>query len=214
MGDASLDLEGVASDGDDGLPQALAGSVVAGGLGAMDTLAVGAQGAAPVAEGAGVTEQRIRQAVPGLPVGNLTVAVLKSQLQMYGGAMFVLDDKTRHKAPNEHIFNKGAIKRDELLDAWRRFMDKPGDQRLSDEDLVVRKAAPGSRGGTRRVAQRGVAATVPIAHCRSTWSFCASMRLVCILTGGNRGLCPGKLHAQRHRRRGLRPASSTLWQRC
>jgi hypothetical protein len=70
--------------------------------------------------------------------------------------MFVKDDKTRHKAPNEHIFNKGAIKRDELLDAWRRFMDKPGDQggfdqarRLSDEDLVVRKAAPGSRGVTR-----------------------------------------------------------------
>ena len=115
------------------------------------------QGAAPVAEGAGVTEQRIRRTVPGLPGGILTVAVLKSQLQMYGGAMFVLDDKTRHKAPNEHIFNKGAIKRDELLDAWRRFMDKPGDQggffdparRLSDEDLVVRKAAPGSRGGTR-----------------------------------------------------------------
>ena len=78
--------------------------------------------------------------------------------------MFVKDDKTRHKAPNEHIFNKGAIKRAELLDAWRRFMDKPGDQRLSDEDLVVRKAAPGSRGGTRRVAQRGAAATVPTAH--------------------------------------------------
>ena len=84
------------------------------------------------------------------------MAVLKSRLQLYGGAMFVLDDKTRHKAPNEHIFNKGAIKRAELLDAWRRFMDKPGDQggfdparMLSDEDLVVRKAAPGSRGGTR-----------------------------------------------------------------
>ena len=68
--------------------------------------------------------------------------------------MFVKDDKTRHKAPNEHIFNKGAIKRAELLDAWRRFMDKPGDQggfdqarRLSDEDLVVRKAAPGSLAG-------------------------------------------------------------------
>jgi hypothetical protein len=44
--------------------------------------------------------------------------------------MFVKDDKTRHKAPNEHIFNKGAIKRAELLDAWRRFMDKPGDQGL------------------------------------------------------------------------------------
>jgi hypothetical protein len=29
-GDASLDLEGVGSDGDDGPPQALAGSVVAG----------------------------------------------------------------------------------------------------------------------------------------------------------------------------------------
>jgi hypothetical protein len=118
-----------------------------------------------------VTEQRIRRTVPGLPGGILTVAVLKSQLQMYGGAMFVLDDKTRHKAPNEHIFNKGAIKRDELLDAWRRFMDKPGDQggfdparMLSDEDLVVRKAAPGSRGGTRRGAQRGAAATVPTAH--------------------------------------------------
>ena len=39
MGDASLDLEGVASDGDDGQPQALAGSVVAGGVGAMVTLA-------------------------------------------------------------------------------------------------------------------------------------------------------------------------------
>jgi len=152
MGDASLDLEGVASDGDDGPPQALAGSVVAGGVGAMDTLAVGAQGAAPVAEGAGDTEQRIRLTVPGLPRGNLTVAVLKSRLQMYGGAMFVLDIKTRYKAPNEHIFNKGAIKRAELLDAWHRFMDTPGDQggfdparMLSDEDLVVRKAAPGSR---------------------------------------------------------------------
>ena len=140
----------------------------------MDTLAVGAQGAAPVAEGAGDTEQRIRRTVPDLPRGNLTVAVLKSRLQMHGGAMFVKDDKTRHKAPNEHIFNKGAIKRDELLDAWRRFMDKP----------------------------------------RSTWSPCDSMRLDCILTGGNCGLCPGKWHAQRHRRRGLRPASSTLWQRC
>jgi hypothetical protein len=103
-----------------------------------------------------VTEQRIRRTVPDLPRGDLTVAVLKSRLQMHGGAMFVKDDKTRHKAPNEHIFNKGAIKRDELLDAWRRFMDKPGDQggfdqarRLSDEDLVVRKAAPGSRGVTR-----------------------------------------------------------------
>ena len=201
-------LEGVGSDGVDGPPQALDGSVVAGGVGAMDTLAdmaaavvdmaarvlaaagaagaapaaaagaaalgapaVGAQGAAPVAEGAGVTEQRIRRTVPDLPRGNLTVAVLKSRLQMHGGAMFVKDDKTRHKSPNEHIFNKGAIKRDELLDAWRRFMDKPGDQggfdparRLSDEDLVVRKAAPGSRGGTRRGAQRGAAATVPTAH--------------------------------------------------
>ena len=39
MGDASLDLEDVASDGEDGPPQALAGSVVAGGVGAMDTLA-------------------------------------------------------------------------------------------------------------------------------------------------------------------------------
>ena len=84
------------------------------------------------------------------------MAVLKSRLQMYGGAMFVLDIKTRYKAPNEHIFNKGAIKRAELLDAWHRFMDTPGDQggfdparMLSDEDLVVRKAAPGSRAGTR-----------------------------------------------------------------
>jgi len=93
------------------------------------------------------------------------------KIQSSRGVMFVKDDKTRHKAPNEHIFNKGAIKRAELLDAWRRFMDKPGDQggfdparMLSDEDLVVRKAAPGSRGGTRRVAQRGAAATVPTAH--------------------------------------------------
>ena len=171
MGDASLDLEGVASDGDDGPPQALAGSVVAGGVGVMDTLAVGAQGAAPVAEGAGDTEQRIRLTVPGLPRGNLTVAVLKSRLQMYGGAMFLLDIKTRYKAPNEHIFNKGAIKRAELLDAWHRFMDTPSDQggfdparMLSDEDLVVRKAAPGSRAGTRRGARRGAAATVPTAH--------------------------------------------------
>jgi len=61
---ASVDLEGVGSDGVDGPPQALDGSVVAGGVGAMDTLAVGAQGAAPVAERAGVTEQRIRQARP------------------------------------------------------------------------------------------------------------------------------------------------------
>ena len=109
--------------------------------------------------------------MPDLPPGNLTVAVLKSRLQLYGGAMFVLDDKTRHKAPNEHIFNKGAIKRAELLDAWRRFMYTPGDQggfdparMLSDEDLVVRKAAPGSRAGTRRGARRGAAATVPTAH--------------------------------------------------
>ena len=35
---------------------------------------------------------------------------------------------------------------------------------LSDEDLVVRKAAPGSRAGTRRGARRGAAATVPTAH--------------------------------------------------
>ena len=55
--------------------------------------------------------------MPGLPRGNLTVAVLKSRLQIYGGAMFVFDIKTRYKAPNEHIFNKGAIKRAELLDA-------------------------------------------------------------------------------------------------
>ena len=48
------------------------------------------------------------------------------KIQSSRGAMFVKDDKTRHKAPNEHIFNKGAIKRAELLDAWRRFMDKPG----------------------------------------------------------------------------------------
>ena len=164
-------LEGVGSDGVDGPPQALDGSDVAGGVGAMDTLAVGAQGAAPVAEGAGDTEQRIRLTVPGLPRGNLTVAVLKSRLQMYGGAMFVLDIKTRYKAPNEHIFNKGAIKRAELLDAWHRFMDTPGDQggfdparMLSDEDLVVRKAAPGSSAGTRRGARRGAAATVPTAH--------------------------------------------------
>ncbi len=60
--------------------------------------------------------------MPCLPRGNLTVVVLKSRLQMHVGAMFVLDDKTRHKTPNEHIFNKGAIKRAELLDAWRRFM--------------------------------------------------------------------------------------------
>ena len=53
MVDASFDLEGVASDGDDGPPQALASSVVAGGVGAMDTLAVGAQGAAPVRGGSG-----------------------------------------------------------------------------------------------------------------------------------------------------------------
>ena len=38
QGNASLDLEGVGSDGDDGPPQALDGSVVAGGVGAMDTL--------------------------------------------------------------------------------------------------------------------------------------------------------------------------------
>ena len=36
---ASVDLEGVGSDGVDGPPQALDGSVVAGGVGAMDTLA-------------------------------------------------------------------------------------------------------------------------------------------------------------------------------
>ena len=173
---ASVDLEGVGSDGVDGPPQALDGSVVAGGVGAMDTLAdmaaavfdmaarvlapagaapaaaagaagaaaLGAPAAAPVAEGEGVTEQRIRQAVPGLPVGNLTVAVLKSQLQMYGGAMFVLDDKTRHKAPNEHIFNKGAIKRDELLDAWRRFMDKPGPCGAQGRAGFARRDTPSS----------------------------------------------------------------------
>ena len=100
QGNASLDLEGVGSDGVDGPPQALDGSVVAGVVGAMDTLAdiatavvcaasrvlsaawapaVGAKGAAPVAEGAGDTEQRIRRTVPGLPRGILTVSVLKSQ---------------------------------------------------------------------------------------------------------------------------------------
>jgi hypothetical protein len=130
------------------------------------------QGAAPVAEGAGDTEQRIRRTVPSLPCGNLTVAVLKSQLQMYGGAMFVLDVRVRYKALYEHIFNRGAIKRAELLDAWRRFMDTPGDQggfdparMLSDEEFVVRKAAQGSR--ARRGAagtRRGAAATVPTAH--------------------------------------------------
>ena len=106
-----------------------------------------------------------------MPAGNVTVGGLKDRWRWYGGAMFVLDDKTRHKAPNEHIFNKGAIKRAELLDAWRRFMYTPGDQggfdparMLSDEDLVVRKAAPGSRAGTRRGARRGAAATVPTAH--------------------------------------------------
>jgi hypothetical protein len=204
MVDASLDLEDVASDGEDGPPQALASSVVAGGVGAMDTLAdmaaavvdaaarvlaaavasaVGAQGAAPVAEGAGDTEQRISRTVPGLPRGNLTVAVLKSRLQMYGGAMFVLDDTTRHMAPNEHIFNKGAIKRAELLDAWRRFMDTPGDQggfdparMLSDEDLVVRKAAPGSRAGTRRGARRGAAATV-LGLCTDAYTTCCWEKL-------------------------------------
>ena len=36
---AYVDLEGVGSDGVDGPPQALDGSVVAGGVGAMDTLA-------------------------------------------------------------------------------------------------------------------------------------------------------------------------------
>ena len=39
MGDASLDLEDVSIDGEDGPYQPLAGSVVAGGVGAMDTLA-------------------------------------------------------------------------------------------------------------------------------------------------------------------------------
>jgi hypothetical protein len=140
-------------------------------LAAAGAPAVGAQGAAPVAEGAGDTEQRISRTVPGLPRGNLTVAVLKSRLQMYGGAMFVLDDKTRYKAPNEHIFNKGVIKRAELIDAWRRFMATPSDRggfdparMLSEDDLVVRKAAPGSRAGTRRGARRGAAATVPTAY--------------------------------------------------
>ena len=126
--------------------------------------------------------------------------------------MFVKDDKTRHKAPNEHIFNKGAIKRAELLDAWRRFMDKPGDQRLSDEDLVVRKAAPGSRGGTRRGAQRGAAATVPTAHLPEhvePLRFHAA-GLYLDRWPVNGGLCPGKWHAQRHRRRGMRPTSWTL----
>jgi hypothetical protein len=45
-------------------------------LAAAGAPAVGAQGAAPVAEGAGDTEQRIGRTVPGLPRGNLTVAVL------------------------------------------------------------------------------------------------------------------------------------------
>jgi hypothetical protein len=124
-------------------------------LAAAGAPAVGVQAADPVAEGAGDTEQRIRLTVPGLPRGNLTVAVLKSRLQMYGGVMFVLDDKTRYKQTNEYIFNKGAIKRDELLDTWRWFMATPGDQggfnqawMLSDEDLVVRKATLGSRART------------------------------------------------------------------
>jgi len=99
--------------------------------------------------------------VPGLPRGNLTVAVLKSRLQIYGGAMFVFDIKTRYKAPNEHIFNKGAIKRAELLDAWHRFMDTSGDQggfdparMLSDEDLV---GAQGCAGVARRDTPRSSA---------------------------------------------------------
>jgi len=66
--------------------------------------AVGAQVAAPVTERAGDTKQRIRRTVPDLPLGNLTVAVLKSRLQMHGGAMFVLDDKTRHNIREKQRF--------------------------------------------------------------------------------------------------------------
>ncbi len=65
---------------------------------------MGAQVAAPVTERAGDTKQRIRRTVPDLPLGNLTVAVLKSRLQMHGGAMFVLDDKTRHNIREKQRF--------------------------------------------------------------------------------------------------------------
>ena len=73
---ASVDLKGVGSDGDDGPLQALDGSVVAGGVGAMDTLADIAAAvvdmaarvlAAAAAAGAGLVHEpapRIEQLVP------------------------------------------------------------------------------------------------------------------------------------------------------
>ncbi len=66
---ASVDLEGVGSDGVDGPPQALDGSVVAGGVG-CGAAALGAPAVGPVAERAGVTEQRIRQAVADALLGH------------------------------------------------------------------------------------------------------------------------------------------------
>ena len=77
---------------------------------------------------------------------------------------------------------------------------------------MVRKASPGSRGGTRRGAQRGAAATVPTAHLPEhvePLRFHAA-GLYLDRWPVNGGLCPGKWHAQRHRRRGLRPASTVL----
>jgi hypothetical protein len=77
--------------------------------------------------------------VPGLQCANLTVSVLKSQLQMYCGAMFDLDDKTRYKTTNDvHNFNKAEIKRAKLLNACRQFMDTTGDKRGLDQALMLR----------------------------------------------------------------------------
>jgi hypothetical protein len=159
MGDASLDLEGVSINGEDRQPQALAcGSVVSGGVGAMDMLAdmavavVCTTARVIVAAGAPTVVAQAAAPVTGLTCGNLTVAVLKSWLQMYCGVKFVLDDKIRYKTT----------------------MATPGDQggfdparMLIDEDLVVRKAAQGSRVGTRRGAAgtlHSAAATVPTTH--------------------------------------------------
>jgi len=188
--DASLDLEDVGRDGEDGPPGALAGGGDSGGSGGLLAAAtwlyasvvgggghVGAPGSAGGAAAAGTAaggavaaggaaEQRIRSSVPNLPRGHLTVAVLKDQLQLYGGAMCVDDAKARYRPPNQHLFNKSAIKRHELLAAWVRFLDTPGDQggfdparTLSEEERVP------TRGGPRASARpRGGGVAPPAAR--------------------------------------------------
>jgi hypothetical protein len=175
--------------------QAGHGPAAARVLAAVEAPAVGAQGAAPVAEGAGDTEQRISRTVPGLPRGNLTVAVLKSRLQMYGGAMFVLDDnthKTRYKAPKEHIFNKGAIKRAELLnlDRWKQWI-VPGE--MARAEAQASRAAAGVIDTLTTVLDALLASAVAVIE-KDTLFRCVAEQIVERLPEGRRHfghLCKG-----------------------